>query len=820
MNSPAATGSTGARQRRWQLPADVSGFVGRSSELAQLAGLLESARLVTIAGPGGVGKTRLALRAAADADRADGSCLVELSGLTDPELLYDTVALRLGLRSAHAASALGGPQRADAAAFDAVLDELGGRRLLLVLDTCEHLAGACAEFAAAVLRQTSEVRILATSRQPLHVPGEEVLRLGPLYVPGPETAITVTEAGDAVELFAQRAAAAVSGFTLSAADLPHAIRLCRRLDGMPLAIELAAVRVRALPVADLAARVDTGLAAGIGTRRGSTSRHQTLRAAIDWSYGLCTAAEKVAWRRLSVFAGTFDLAGARDVVAGSEVPAEQAEEVIRGLVDKSVALPVGAGRYRLLDSVREFGAEQLTEAGEDAECHERYLARYLSMTSEFSHRLTADGQPGRLGRLRAEHANIRRALEYGLTEACPVPGGGSAAGADAVPPRARSAARLAAALFPYWVMSGSIREGIRWQDRTLDRFAGPSPERASALANRALLGTAAGFPEAPGQATEAIAMATRVGDERTAARGYLALQFALSTSGRYPEALEVAQQARWRLEALGAEHALRTLELQLALTYVHARNFDAAIQQCQRLLRGLGPGERWLRGNAHALSALAYYQQPGRHAECAAAAIAALRATLDISYLVGEAYSLEVLAWLAADGGRCQRAAWLLGAAQTLWDRTGGRLSGSTVLDDYHQHAAAAAAGALGKARFTELHAAGAARPLAQVAALALAGADVLPELPRPRALAEQPDCWAGSEELTARERQIAVLVARGLSNKDVAERLVISKRTVDAHVNHIFAKLRLSSRVQLSIWLRDQAPGLLHDDLSPAVHA
>ena len=817
MNSPATTGSPGARQRRWKLPADVSGFVGRSSELAQLAGLLDSARLVTIAGPGGVGKTRLALRAAAGVDCADGSCLVELSGLTDPELLCDTVALRLGRNRAHAAGALGRPRRAHAAAVDAVLDELSGRELLLVLDTCEHLASACAEFAATVLRQASAVKILATSRQPLHVPGEEVLRLGPLCVPGTESATTVAEAGDAVELFAQRAAAAVSGFTLTPADLPHAIRLCRRLDGMPLAIELAAVRVRALPVADLAARIGTGLAAGIGTRRGATSRHQTLRAAIDWSYELCTAAEKAAWRRLSVFAGTFDLAGARDVVAGREVSAEQAEEVIRGLVDKSVALPVGAGRYRLLDSVREFGAERLTEAGEDDECHERYLARYLSLTSEFSHRLTADGQRDRLGRLRAEHTNIRRALEYGL--AVTGTGTGTATGTGAVPPRARSAARLAAALFPYWVMSGSIREGMRWQDKTLERFTEPSPERASALANRALLGTTAGFPEAPGQATEAIAMAAQVGDERTHARAYLALQLALTTSGRYPEALEVAQQARWRLEALGAEHALRTLEIQLALTYVHARNFDAAIQQCQRLLRGLGPGERWLRGTAHALSALAYYQQPGRHAECAAAATAALQATHEISYLVGEAYSLEVLAWLAADAGRCQRAAWLLGAAQALWDRTGGRLSGSTVLDGYHQHAAVAAAGTLGKARFTELHAAGAARPLAQVAALAVAGADVLPELPIPRAHAEPPDRWAGSEELTARERQIAVLVARGLSNKDVAERLVISKRTVDAHVNHIFAKLRLSSRVQLTISLRDQAPRLLDDDLSPSVH-
>ena len=797
MNSPAPSGQ-GARQRRLLLPADVSGFVGRSSELAQLADLLGSVRLVTVTGPGGVGKTRLALRAAASADGADGSCLVELSGLTDPGLVSDTVALRLGLRGARTTDALA-----------AVIEDLRDRDLLLVLDTCEHLADACAQFAATMLRQTSGVRILATSRQPLHVPGEEVIRLGPLPVPGTDAASTVGAAGDAVELFTQRAAAAVSGFTLAPADLPHAIRLCRRLDGIPLAIELAAVRVRALPVAELAARIDTGLAGGIGTRRGATSRHQTLHAAIDWSYRLCTGAEKAAWRRLSVFAGTFDLAGAREVVSGGEVPPEQADEVVRCLVDKSVALPVRAGRYRLLNSVREYGAARLAEAGEDAECHDRYLARYLNLAREFSHRLIADGQQDRLGRLRAEHANIRRVLEYGLSSV-----------ADAGPAPARDAARLAAALFPYWVMSGAIREGMRWQDKTLDRFTEPSSERASALANRALLGATAGFPDAPGQASDAIAMAARVGDERTQARAYLALQFALATSGRYPEALEVAQQARWRLEAIGAEHALRTLDMQLALTYVHARNFDAAIAQCQRLLRDLGPGERWLRGTAYALSALAYYQQPGRTAECAAAATTALEATSEISYLVGEAYSLEVLAWLAADAGRCQRAAWLLGAAQVLWDRTGGRLSGSTVLDGHHQRAAANAAAALGEVRFAELHAAGAARPLAQVVALAVAGADVLPDLPGLRALAEQPGHWAGSEELTARERQIAVLVARGLSNKDVADRLVISKRTVDAHVNHIFAKLGLSSRVQLAIWLRDQAPGLLDDDLPPAVRA
>jgi non-specific serine/threonine protein kinase len=806
MNSPAAPGGHGAAPRRSQLPADVSGFVGRSSELTRLTSLLGSARLVTVTGPGGVGKTRLALRAATDLSDADGSCLVELSGLTDPELLPDTVALRLGL------------QRADESRLDVVLGELRGRKLLLILDTCEHLTGACAQFAATVLRETSDIKILATSRQPLHVPGEQVLRLGPLPVPGSgRSAGAGAGAGDAVELFAQRAAAAVSGFTLTEADLPHVISLCRRLDGIPLAIELAAVRVRALPIAELAARVEAGLAVGTGTRRGSIGRHQTLRAAIEWSYGLCTDAEKAVWRRLSVFAGSFDPAVAVDVVAGEDVPPGQAGAVIDGLVDKSVVL-LADGRYRLLDSVREYGTARLAAAGELGACRERHLARYQSLAREFSRRLVSDGQKDRLSQLRAEHENIRGALDYALTAVIPRTGAG--AEHDDAMARLRGGARLAAALYPFWVMSGSIREGMRWQDRVLGRFAEPSPERASALANRSLLGGAAGVPEAVSQASEAIAVAARVGDERTQARGYLALHFALTTMGRYPEALEAAKQARWRLEALSAEHALRTLDMQLALTYVHARNFDAAIEHTQRLLRGLSPSERWLRGNAHALAALAYYQQPGRRDECVTAASAALRATQDIGYLVGEAYSLEVFAWLAADAGRCQRTAWLLGAAQALWERTGGRLSGSTVLNGYHLRSAATAESALGTARYAELHAAGASRPLQQIAALAIAGTDVLPEGGDPRSAGDGADGWQGSEVLTTRERQIAALVARGLSNREIAARLVISKRTVDAHVNHIFAKLGLSSRVQLTIWLRDRVPERAADELSSAAHA
>ena len=810
MNSLAAPGSHGAGRRRWQLPADVSGFVGRGGELARLADLLGVARLVTVTGPGGVGKTRLALRAAADtaATAWEGGCLIELSGLRDPELLPDTVALRLGLQRPNAASRL-----------DAVLDELRGRNLLLILDTCEHLIDACARFVTTVLRKTEDIKILATSRQPLHVPGEEVLRLGPLPVPDGEG---TAGAGDAVDLFTQRAAAAVTGFTLAEGDLAHVTTLCRRLDGIPLAIELAAVRVRALPIAELAARVEAGLAVGTGRRRGTTSRHQTLHAAIEWSYGLCTDAEKAAWRRLSVFAGTFDVKIAKDVIAGAGLPIRQAGDAISGLVDKSVVLPSCGGRYRLLDSVREFGSARLAETGEAAAYHERHLTRYLSLIKEFSHRLVADGQQDRLDQLRWEHENLRGALRYGLAD----PGqeladvGTGPAAQDPAANRVRAAARLAAALYPYWMMSGSMREGMHWQDKALNRLTGPSPERASALANRASLGTIVGAPEAVAQASEAIAVAASVGDDRTHARAYLALELALTLSGRYSEALEAAQQARWRLEALGAEHALRTLDMQLALTYTHVRNFDAALDHCQRLLHSVCPGERWLRGNAHVLSAFAYYPQPGRQDECANAAAAGLRETLEISNLTGEAYALEVFAWLAADAGRYQRAAWLLGAAQALWERTGSRLSGSAVLIGYHERCAATAKGALGTARYAELLAAGATRPLRQIAALALAGTDVLPGLPGPLSPAAESGEWLGGEGLTTREQEIAVLVARGLSNRKIAARLVISKRTVDAHVNHIFAKLGLSSRVQLTIWLRDRAPARAAGELSPAAHA
>jgi predicted ATPase/DNA-binding CsgD family transcriptional regulator len=818
MNSAAAPGIDAGHRRR-QLPAEVSAFVGRTDELAALAGLLRRGRHVTVTGPGGVGKTRLALRAAAEAAGRypDGTRLVELSGLADAALLPAAVAQCLGLRDRDPR-----PTRA------AILDHLRGQRLLLILDTCEHLTAAIARFASHVLRETDGITILTTSRQPLHLAGEQVLRLGPLPVPdagrdpGP---------GSAVELFATRAAAAVGGFTISDAELPDVIRICRRLDGIPLGVELAAVRARALPLAELADRLDGTFSVLAGARRGVVPRHQTLLSGIDWSYGLCTEAERAVWERLSVFAGTFGLAAARDVAACPLVPAGQVGDVLAGLVDKSIVIrgdDRGEGaRYRLIASVRAYGADRLAAADQEADCRRRHARRYLRMARGFLRHLLDDDQPVRLRELRVEHSEITAALEHGF--------------AATEPDRRRDAARLAIALLPYWLMSGRLRDGVRWQDAILAlsaaepsaaglSAAGLPAEAASALANRAVLGAMLGVPEAVADAREAIAIGARTGDDRAGGLGYLALQLALGLGGAHQESVEAAGQARLRLSGAGSDAARRCLDVQLGLVYQLGGNFTAAEAAGQRALAGLGPGERWLHGYVQITSALALYRQPGRRPECADAAGEALRAMQDLGDPVGAAYALDVLGWLAADDERFERSAWLLGAAQARWEEAGGRLGGNPARGGHRAQAAAAAARALGAGRYAELRARGADTPIEQIVALVVAGDEAPTGVPAPRTpwddragkaaahggAAGQPD----ADELTRREREIASLVASGLPNREIADRLFISRRTVDAHVNHIYAKLGISSRVQLTNWERDRRPGSRSDELSPTRRA
>ena len=782
-----------ARRQRGRLPAEVTGFVGRQHELARISALLGSARLVTVVGPGGVGKTRIAVRAAAGlADGyPDGVWLAELSGLRDAALLPSAVANCLGLQEQDARTPLA-----------AIVGHLSTRRTLLILDTCEHLAGACAHFARAVLGQTRDVTLLATSRQPLDVPGERTFRLPPLPVPGPDEAplTPVAGSGDAVELFAQRAASAVPGFAVTAANQADVIRLCQRLDGIPLAIELAAVRLRALPLPELIDRLESRFQVLTGGRRGTVPRHRTLHAAIEWSYGLCTPAERALWDRLSVFAGSFEAAAAEDVGACERVPRDRVAGVLISLVNKSVVLPDGCGhsartRYRLPGSLREFAAERLAGSGGEADCRGRHIARYLALARHFGRHFTDDDQTEMLSRLRVERADIRAALGY----------------AFAGPERERDAAALACVLYAYWHISGSLREGVYWLDKVLDRFGGPSPERAAALIDRGMLGAVQGDSRAVAYCRAGTQLAGQLGDSRLRARGYLALNLALTFAGHHAEAVDAGARAERQFTALGSAAGLICLDAQMGALYQLTGDVGRAVDRCRQGLRRLGAGERWLRGFLHVVCALALYQQPGKEAECADAVIQGLLAKQEIGDYVGSAYALEVLAWLAADAGRCERAAWLLGAAHSLWERAGVRLGNIAIMEHSHQQAVKKAVGALGVPRYEALHATGATRPLDEVVPLAVGDADD-PAAGDPAA--GDPAARRGerpTSALTKRERQIAGLVASGLSNREIAARLVISKRTVDAHVDHIFGKLGISSRVQLTVWLRDQTPQQTH---------
>jgi non-specific serine/threonine protein kinase len=771
--------------------------------------LLDRARLITVTGPGGIGKTRVALRAAAHAagNYRDGACLVELSGLRDPGHLGAVVAGCLGL-----------PEPDPRVPDEAVFSYLRDRRMLLILDTCEHLIDACAAFAEGVLREAPGVTLLTTSSQPLDVLGEHTCLVPPLPVPAAPAAGTGGATGsgaagsgaagsgatgsgaagtaEAVELFAERAAAAVPGFRVTAANRGDVIRLCQRLDGIPLAIELAAVRLRALPLPELAKRLENRFQILNSGRRGAIPRHQTLRSAIEWNYELCSPAEQEMWARLSVFAGTFDASAVQEVCADPGVAREHTIGTLIGLVDKSVLLREGADgtRYRLLDTLREFGAERLADGSSEAAVRGRLIARCVRLARRFDEHFLDDDQLAMITELRSEQGSIRMVLDYAFTQG---PGQFEREGAD-----------LVIALHAYWTMSGMLAEGAYWLGKVLDRFGSPSLRRALALSIRGMIATHRGdLPAAITDIREGLQIATERGNDLIIARGYLHLNLALAFAGQHEEATEAGAEAARRMEEVGQRAGLIIAQAQLAHLSQLAGHAEQAVAQCAAGLAMLGEQstELWIHSYLHLVAGFALFQQPGKGAECAAEVRNALRAKQELGDETGVAYALEALGWLAARDGRHVRAAWLLGAADPLWAHAGTRLGNTAILEGYHQAAVRAASSALGDKRYATLTTSSARRPLAAIIGHAIADVD---ELVRGTDAGSGPPPAqpAGpSGGLTAREHEIASHVASGLSNREIAARLFISKRTVDAHVEHIFGKLRISSRVQLTVWLRDR---------------
>src|ERR1700761_578393 len=723
------------------LPRQKSGFVGREAELARTRDLLRRARLVTVTGPGGVGKTRLAVGVADESATRfrDGAHLAELSALRDPRLLVHTLAAGLAA-AAHNAEA------DQVSQLDVLLGFLREREMLLVLDTCEHLIDACAELADVILRAAPGVTILATSRQPFDTAGEVVQQLCPLPVPEPGSA----SAGkaDAVELFAQRAAAGVPGFTVPQENLADVISVCERLDGIPLAIELAAVRLRALPLHQMAERIDDRLRLLTGGRRSGVPRHQTLRAAVEWSYLLCTPAERLLWARLSVFADGFDIAAAEEVCAGGDLARDQIVPTLISLVDKSLLfrgnasttdLPASDGPsepvFRMLGTIREFGAELLhlastqavarrrdalpdrfdTDAGDigqaEAAVRRRFIAHYLALAERFQREPTTD-QVSQYRRLRREHANLRAAFDYALD----LPGSESAA------------VVLATSLFVYWRISGLLREAEYWLDQASMRCPKRSVVRARVLSMRGYIRVLLGdFVSGRADAEAAIAMAAPFSDQATAGRGYSVLYRALAFSENLADAQEAADAAADCLSSAGHVLELAQLNIMAAMLRLQPGELDLCYGNASSGLDRLPDDEVWCSSYLYGLRSLALFLR-GDTDLATPAAMLMLEMKLRIRDEVGVAFALALLAFIAAGQGRRERTGWLFGASAPLWERAGRWYNAAPVFEALHEVAERVARTGLGDDTYWKLYAAGAAAAPGHVIERALADADQLGE--------------------------------------------------------------------------------------------
>jgi len=727
-----------------------------------------------------VGKTRLAIQVTRGMQGMfpDGVYLVQLSSLSDPDLLAPTVAAALGLA-----------EQAAPATVAALLPFIRGKQLLLILDTCEHLVDACAGLADALLRDADGPRVLATSRQALDVLGEVVCPVLPLAVPD--------GGGDAVALFADRAMAARPGFRVTGENEAKAVALCRGLEGIPLAIELAAVRLRAMPLDELAAGLGGRLrllsdAAG---RHAGEERHQTLQAAIQWSHDLCSPVERLLWARLSVFAGEFGL-DAAECVCGDGLTAAELVDALVMLVDKSVVTRVGGdehgARYRMLDTVREFGAELLPDPGT---CRRRHRDYYLARAREFGAAFIGPDQVGWVRQVTDDQANFRLALQYCLSSA----------------PEAMLGLELATSLWGFWMSANRLGEGRYWLARMLDRTAGRTALRVTALC------LASRFKDVQGECDvdcplldEARSIAAELADEAAMAwadgftahgraqRGDLA-----GVAGQYADVLA-------RMIRLGDLASTCIFSYNKAVVHELSDEHADCAAECDRLLRRLPEGECWLRGWGLWRKGLALWRT-GDRAAFAQCLRAALPLRLNFGDLLGLAPCLEGLAWLAAGEGDLIRTARLQGAADRMW-RVVASIPrfGLAQLDAEDAAARGLARRVLGEQRYEDEHAAGAG--LSTTDAIQYALSDGRPDRAEPGLAGPVLAGWAPGvaggatgaatgpwELLTAREKQVAALIADGLTNREIAARLVVSKRTVDAHVEHILSKLGFSSRVQVA---------------------
>lgn len=759
-----------AKTRPSNLPIEATSFVGRRQELREVKRLLATTRLLTLTGSGGAGKTRLGLRAAAELARGfpDGVWLVPLASIQDPLLVSQAVFAAVGAQD----------QSADWSLVT-LTDFLAGRRLLLVLDNCEHLLDACAVLASALLRACPNLRLLATSRQALGVAGEVRMLVPPMALPGEgdEESVERLANAEAVSLLSERAAAVLPGFAVNAENAAPVLQLCRRLDGIPLAIELAAVRLGALSLDQLNEGLATELAVLGSANRGADARQQTLEATIGWSYGLLDEVEQLLWARLSAFAGGFDAEAAIAVCCDESVPSDRLVEVLGALVEKSIVkrdLRSGnAPRYSLLETIRQYGMRRLRGIGQETRTRERHLDWMTGLARAVG---AFDGwQVELFRRMDAERDNLWAALEFCLGE----------------PRAAMRGADLAHNLVPYWTCRGPFGDLRRVLMSLAEQAPDDSGPRAHFLRAAASMANSQNdFDASMSLGRESVRISAQLNDSQSTALSLAWLAIPLGITGNLAEAVEAAESA------LSVGRLIQDRQIQLvalaalcAILPVAGRPERSIELGEQAVAMSREWGELWARGYVLMATSQARWRQ-GERARGEAEAREGAAAKHALEDRAGLQALLQTLAWMAAERGAHRRAATLLGCAERL--RQSSAISFQEGYRAQHEESNALALRGLGQGLFAVAYAAGLAMTIDDAVAFAIE--DKLPS--RTRTVQTEP-----RTPLTRRELEIARLIAQDMTTREIATRLFISERTVETHVTNMLNKLGLNSRVQLTRW-------------------
>lgn len=838
---------------RNNIPRQLSSFVGRERELAAVTGLLRTTRLVTLTGAGGCGKTALALRVATEllGSYRDGAWWVELAPLTDPALVSQAIAKTLGLE-----------ESANRGLSDALVDYLHDKELLLVLDNCEHLIESCAEVAILLLHQCPDLRILATSREALNIPGEVAWIVPSLEFPAPDSPLSVANLRqyDAVRLFVDRASAVRSDFALVPQNASAVAEICRQVDGIPLAIELAAALVQVLSAGQIAGRLDDAMQLLTGGKRGAPQRHQTLRATMDWSHELLTPAEQILFRRLAVFAGGLTLSAAEAVCADAGLPREEILSALTHLVDKSLLVKEELGpeaRYRMLEPVRQYALQKLEESGEAETIRNSHLRYFLKLAEEAEPKLTSVERDIWRQRLEADYDNLRTALQRSQTVA-----------------DSEIMARLAGALTWLWFHGNYQSEGRHWLERALVRIEGSKSRTAAhalALFGAGRLATAVGpFHLASVRLTKSVGIFKELADWRHAAYALVSEGYILLEDGEYAkgrarcaESVEISRNLgdNWLLafaltglgqiladsnspdaravfaEALRLAHTqddkLLTARILGYLSEVDLREGDfARARERRQEMLALFRALRSKHGTAWALLGLgevarsegdlgeaeelyeesrALFHEVGLSLASPLYGLGAvaqlrgdaprawdlfkqsLRARQQDGAKQGVAEALAGLAGVAAEVGQPLIAARFFGAAEAVREAIEIDIRPYNRAP-YDRYLPLARAG-VSQHAFAAAWAEGRGMTLEQ----ALAEAE-----PITLALGVAPAAPLDPHGLTAREREVLRLLARGLSNAQISEKLIISPRTVNTHLTAIYGKLGVNSRAAATRYALD----------------